>query len=183
MEGVWLTTVAWRTEPSTRDFSSAETCCWTGVSWPWMLCVRTVNVDTCLTVADLRPGPSAMKYFLQSSARLMEGGMATNRLAASFTLNFVPLYFLEICWTRLVICCFMEMNSSSLAFSAVLSMNPTRLSRVASASWRSSFCQSSIPTFLPTTSRACCNKNCSQLLSIVQSFSNDSMIVAAMFVP
>ena len=53
MEGVWLTTVAWRTEPSTKDFSSAETCCWTGGGWQLMLHVRTVNLDTCLTIALL----------------------------------------------------------------------------------------------------------------------------------
>ena len=28
--GVCLTTVVWRTEPLTKDFSSTETCCWTG---------------------------------------------------------------------------------------------------------------------------------------------------------
>ena len=53
MEEVWLTAVAWRTEPSTRDFSSAET----GVDWPGVSYVRTMNFDTRLVVADLRPGP------------------------------------------------------------------------------------------------------------------------------
>ena len=57
MEGVWLTTVTWRTEPSTRDFSSAETCCCTGGGWPLVSYVCTVNLDTWLVVADLRPGP------------------------------------------------------------------------------------------------------------------------------
>lgn len=34
--------------------------------------------------------------------------------ATSFGINFTFLYFLETCWTQLVICCFI--NSSSLAF-------------------------------------------------------------------
>ena len=85
MEGVWLTTVAWRTEPSTRDFSSAEMFCWTAGGWPWVSRVCTVKLDTWLVLADLRPGPLTSHFeastakvytalcFWQSSRRLSEG--------------------------------------------------------------------------------------------------------------
>ena len=143
--------------PSTRDFSSADTRCWIeGCESS----VCTVNMATSFVVANLRPGPltSATELFLQSSARLVAGGTATNASATSLGLNFISWYFLVTCWTLLAICCSMEINSSSLALSAVLCTNSVRLLIVACASWRSSRCLSNVSTFLSTTSCVCCNK-------------------------
>ena len=169
--------LVWKTESSARDFSSAETCCWVGEDWPWVSRVCTVNLATCLVAADMRPGPSTLatqsQLFLQSSSRLVRGGTATNMSADSFGLNSTSWYFLATSWTQLVICCFMEINSSSLAFSYVSSTNPTRLSRVARASWRSSSCLSRVPTFFPSTSRTCCSRTCLWSSRMAFSWSKD----------
>ena len=61
-------------------------------------------------VRDLRVSGAIYSIHVHKTCITVErgGGTITDISALSFGLNFVFLYFLETCWTRLVICCFME---------------------------------------------------------------------------